>query len=108
MSPESWREFAEDAGIAAVVSLVGTRVVLAVARRRGILDVPNERSSHTTATPRLGGLGIVLGISGFAGLKFHPDFLARLFAEFKRAAPRQDRQVEENKDFCEKMPIHLS
>jgi Fuc2NAc and GlcNAc transferase len=30
------------------------------ARNRGVLDVPNARSSHTVPTPRGGGLGIVL------------------------------------------------
>lgn len=29
-------------------------------RRRGIVDVPNERSSHGTVTPRGGGLGILI------------------------------------------------
>ena len=33
-------------------SLVGTRLVLWLLRRRSILDLPNERSSHRVATPR--------------------------------------------------------
>ena len=32
------------------------------ARRRQILDVPNERSSHVRPTPRLGGIGLVVGV----------------------------------------------
>ncbi len=30
--------------------------------RRSLLDVPNDRSSHRTPTPRLGGVGITIGI----------------------------------------------
>ena len=40
-------------------SLVGTRIVLWLLRRRSILDLPNERSSHRVATPRGGGLAVV-------------------------------------------------
>ncbi|CUJ28182.1 MraY family glycosyltransferase [Achromobacter xylosoxidans] len=36
-----------------------TRASIGWARRRNILDHPNHRSSHTTATPRGGGIGIV-------------------------------------------------
>ncbi len=32
------------------------------ARRQGMLDIPGERHSHTVATPRGGGLGIVLAL----------------------------------------------
>ena len=43
-----------------------------VALRRGILDHPNERSSHSEPTPRGGGLAIVisstLATAGFAAL----------------------------------------
>ena len=40
-------------------SLVGTRLILWLLRRRSILDLPNERSSHRVATPRGGGLAVV-------------------------------------------------
>ncbi|MDT7856502.1 hypothetical protein RQM47_07605 [Rubrivirga sp. S365] len=43
---------------AASWALVGA--VRRLALRRGVLDVPNERSSHTTPTPRGGGLALVL------------------------------------------------
>jgi Fuc2NAc and GlcNAc transferase len=43
-----------------VASALLTGVVRKAAIARGILDVPNRRSSHTTATPRGGGLAIVL------------------------------------------------
>ncbi|MGE5548190.1 MAG: MraY family glycosyltransferase [Solirubrobacterales bacterium] len=40
------------------LSLVATRVVLGWLRHRQILDLPNERSSHTRPTPRGGGLAV--------------------------------------------------
>ncbi|HET7026190.1 MAG TPA: glycosyltransferase family 4 protein [Candidatus Limnocylindrales bacterium] len=47
--------------LAFVVALVGVRVVEIVSRARNVLDQPVSRSSHTVATPTLGGIGIVLG-----------------------------------------------
>lgn len=47
--------------LALLVSLVATRMVLAILRRRNLLDIPNERSSHKIPTPRGGGWGIVIG-----------------------------------------------
>ena len=41
-----------------LVSLAGTRLVLAWLRHRAILDHPNERSSHSLPTPRGGGLAV--------------------------------------------------
>lgn len=40
-----------------------TGLVRRYARRLGVLDVPNERSSHTAVTPRGGGLAMVLGFT---------------------------------------------
>ncbi len=46
-------------------------LVRSLALRRGLLDLPNERSSHVLPTPRLGGIGILVAIvvagSGMAG-----------------------------------------
>ena len=42
------------------ISLGGTFIVRNVALRKSILDIPNERSSHSTPTPRGGGLAIAL------------------------------------------------
>jgi Fuc2NAc and GlcNAc transferase len=60
-----------------VVTLVATALLTGVVRRRailrGMLDVPNPRSSHIAATPRGGGLAIALvasvalGALAFAG-----------------------------------------
>jgi len=40
-------------------SLIGTSVVLQALRDRAILDHPNPRSSHSTPTPRGGGIAVV-------------------------------------------------
>ena len=47
--------------IGGVVGLAATRLVETLARRRSLLDIPNQRSSHLVPTPRLGGIGIVAG-----------------------------------------------
>lgn len=39
-------------------SMLGTRLMLGVLRRRQILDRPNDRSSHATPTPRGGGIAV--------------------------------------------------
>jgi Fuc2NAc and GlcNAc transferase len=45
--------------LALALSWWGTRSVLRFLRARSLLDVPNERSSHSTPTPRGGGLAFV-------------------------------------------------
>src|SRR6185437_4622029 len=47
------------AGCALLLSLALTGAALAYARRRGLLDQPGKRRSHTQPTPRGGGIGIV-------------------------------------------------
>jgi FlaA1/EpsC-like NDP-sugar epimerase/UDP-N-acetylmuramyl pentapeptide phosphotransferase/UDP-N-acetylglucosamine-1-phosphate transferase len=47
-------------GIAAILSYMWVGQFRAWAERRQILDIPNERSSHTTPTPRGGGIVIVI------------------------------------------------
>lgn len=46
--------------IALLASAVLTGVVRRFAHARGLLDMPNPRSSHSTATPRAGGIAVVL------------------------------------------------
>ncbi|MCP9496175.1 MAG: polysaccharide biosynthesis protein [Pyrinomonadaceae bacterium MAG19_C2-C3] len=46
-----------------IVACVTTRVLIALLRRAGKLDVPNARSSHSEPTPRGGGLGILAGLA---------------------------------------------
>lgn len=50
------------AGLAFVLVLVLMPPVIAVLRRRQILDHPNVRSSHAVPTPRGGGLGVAAGL----------------------------------------------
>ncbi len=48
--------------VSAAVACGLTGLVRAYALRQGMLDVPNERSSHTRATPRGGGLAIAAAL----------------------------------------------
>lgn len=50
--------------VAFVVGVVTTPLVLRVAPRLGLLDRPNERSSHDRVTPRGGGLAVGLALAG--------------------------------------------
>ncbi len=59
---EALRAAAIALGTSLVVAAAGTPVVIALARRLGLVDRPNERSSHATPTPRGGGLAIVAGL----------------------------------------------
>jgi UDP-N-acetylmuramyl pentapeptide phosphotransferase/UDP-N-acetylglucosamine-1-phosphate transferase len=47
-----------------LVAIAVTRILITVLGRRGVMDVPNERSSHTVPTPRGGGIGILAGVAG--------------------------------------------
>lgn len=58
---EPWISFMLVAVCSSAVSFFVTAWVRRVAIRRGVLDIPNARSSHAVATPRGGGLGIVAG-----------------------------------------------
>ncbi len=73
----------------AVVSFVLTGGVLQLLRRRAILDHPNDRSSHSVATPRGGGiavLAVVLGawaVTAFGGARAaDPGLVAVLVVAF--------------------------
>jgi UDP-N-acetylmuramyl pentapeptide phosphotransferase/UDP-N-acetylglucosamine-1-phosphate transferase len=57
--------------IVAVMGLgaAGTYAIREYSNRRGLLDQPNDRSSHTIPTPRLGGVAIALtSLLGWCGL----------------------------------------
>ena len=56
------------AALAGAVSWIAVAVVRDMARRRGLLDMPNARSSHDVPTPRLGGLGIIAAVVTSIGL----------------------------------------
>ncbi len=51
------------AAVAFAFAVVATPLVLAAAQRFGLLDRPNERSSHTRVTPRGGGVGVALALA---------------------------------------------
>jgi UDP-N-acetylmuramyl pentapeptide phosphotransferase/UDP-N-acetylglucosamine-1-phosphate transferase len=55
------------AALAFGASMAATGLVLAQLRRRAILDHPNQRSSHSTPTPRGGGLAVMAVIVLVAG-----------------------------------------
>lgn len=57
-----------------IVSFASVRATIAYAQRRGMLDQPGRRRSHSIPTPRGGGIGIVLGaLAGMpAGLLLLP------------------------------------
>ncbi len=48
--------------LSAGAAWAATGALISLMGQRGILDVPNERSSHETPRPRGGGLGILVGI----------------------------------------------
>ncbi len=48
--------------VAAVIAWTLVPLAETIARKIGAIDVPNERSLHTTPTPKLGGLAILVGI----------------------------------------------
>jgi UDP-N-acetylmuramyl pentapeptide phosphotransferase/UDP-N-acetylglucosamine-1-phosphate transferase len=55
------------AALSAVLSWLIVALVRDAALRRGLLDVPNARSSHARPTPRLGGLGIMAAVLASVG-----------------------------------------
>ena len=55
------------AGFAATALLAG--LLVALARRRGLLAVPNARSFHSVATPAIGGVGFALPILVYVGFR---------------------------------------
>ena len=48
--------------VSALVAFVVTNVSITFSRRRGVLDLPNVRSSHSQPIPRLGGIGILAAL----------------------------------------------
>lgn len=50
------------------ISFVLTYIVKFIAQKKSLIDIPNERSSHTIPTPRGGGLAIAL--TWFAGITY--------------------------------------
>lgn len=63
--------------LAALLNLLLTPLIILIARRKGWFDPIDERKIHTVATPRLGGVGIVLSfcLSLAAGLLIRPSLV---------------------------------
>jgi UDP-GlcNAc:undecaprenyl-phosphate GlcNAc-1-phosphate transferase len=51
-------------GVAALIAHTATPAVVAIARRIGAVDIPDDRKVHAVPTPTLGGTAIFLGFSG--------------------------------------------
>lgn len=63
-----------------ILSFTGTFIIIKVAVKKNILDIPNVRSSHSTPTPRGGGIAIVLSwYLGLFGLKLLDLIESHLF-----------------------------
>jgi UDP-N-acetylmuramyl pentapeptide phosphotransferase/UDP-N-acetylglucosamine-1-phosphate transferase len=61
-------------------SAFGTYLIRKIAVHKNIIDIPNSRSSHTVATPRGGGLAIVLAwYLGLIGLKYLDQINSHLY-----------------------------
>jgi UDP-N-acetylmuramyl pentapeptide phosphotransferase/UDP-N-acetylglucosamine-1-phosphate transferase len=62
-----------NAGVmSAVLALVLVGLVRRLALRHGVLDHPTDRSSHVIATPRGGGLGLLLAVLGVSAWRATP------------------------------------
>jgi Fuc2NAc and GlcNAc transferase len=59
--------------IAAALTAVLTRALIGIARRRSLLAMPNERSSHSVPTPTLGGIAIAVSVFAWAAYRFGAD-----------------------------------
>jgi UDP-N-acetylmuramyl pentapeptide phosphotransferase/UDP-N-acetylglucosamine-1-phosphate transferase len=62
----------------ALASFVTTGLILNILKRHGIVDNPNERSSHTNPTPRGGGLALTLVSLGAWGFSLGDIFNVHL------------------------------
>jgi UDP-N-acetylmuramyl pentapeptide phosphotransferase/UDP-N-acetylglucosamine-1-phosphate transferase len=55
-------------GASFVVAVAGTGLLCRLLAGKGIVDLPNQRSSHSQATPRGGGIAIIAAIAGGLGI----------------------------------------
>ncbi|MGE0813633.1 MAG: glycosyltransferase family 4 protein [Vicinamibacterales bacterium] len=63
----AWSTLAGLGAAAAAAAWMLVRAIRDAAHERGLLDHPNERSSHAEPTPRLGGLGLLAAVVGVTG-----------------------------------------
>ncbi len=59
--------------VAAIAAALLARVLIGIATRRSILAIPNARSSHSTPTPKLGGVSIALPVLALCGYRIGDD-----------------------------------
>ena len=70
-------------GIVVIISYITTYFVRVFAFKKNILDKPSERSSHTIATPRGGGMAVALSwFLGIFYLHFSNQISPTLFYAF--------------------------
>jgi Fuc2NAc and GlcNAc transferase len=62
-----------EAAVAVAAAAMLTRIVIAVAVRGSVLAVPNQRSSHTTPTPTMGGIAIALPVLAWCAYRIGQD-----------------------------------
>lgn len=75
--------FCVAAALVAAGSAIAVRVARAVAIRRRLFDLPNDRSSHRLPTPRLGGLAFVpIWLAAAAGMAWQRGALTILLLVF--------------------------
>jgi len=71
-----------------VCAVVGTYFIRSVFRKKELLDHPNDRSSHTIATPKGGGLAIMITFYGaITFLFFQENIDSRLFYALLSGVP---------------------
>jgi len=71
-----------------VATVLGTYLIRYIAIKKALLDQPNERSSHTTATPKGGGLAIIITFYiSLTYLFFHNEVTFSLFFALLSALP---------------------
>jgi UDP-N-acetylmuramyl pentapeptide phosphotransferase/UDP-N-acetylglucosamine-1-phosphate transferase len=53
--------------VSSAVTLAATKLLIPLLQRKGVMDVPNSRSSHSSPVPRGGGIGIIAGLAAGFG-----------------------------------------
>lgn len=67
--PELLKTLALSGGAAAVVTWALVALLIKLAPRIGLVDLPNDRSLHTRVTPRGGGIGFVITVAAGLGVR---------------------------------------
>ncbi|NPV90439.1 MAG: undecaprenyl/decaprenyl-phosphate alpha-N-acetylglucosaminyl 1-phosphate transferase [Firmicutes bacterium] len=80
MGNHAWVDIALSYGLALVVALVSTPIIIKLAPGMGAVDQPGPRKMHTSPMPTIGGVAIYLGfmISMIINGQTHPEAIAIL------------------------------